>query len=144
MEKGCSSAFSTDVIRAMVFRNSWTTQGERHPASSMLPPRGARGSGQEAVADSIDDRFLGTSVTVLLVGEKTCNSKWVGSRDRADEERGNGLLGIDVSKIKDFDSNTSQRCGKIPAGYPFYLWNNDDGYNNIGTWIEEAAKAAGK
>ena len=59
-------------------------------------------------------------------------------------ERGNGLLGIDISKIKDLQGNTSERCGKIPNGYDFYLWNNDDGYENIGSWIEKAATAAGK
>ena len=33
---------------------------------------------------------------------------------------------------------------RYPSGYPFYLWNNDDGYYNMGDWIEAAAKAAGK
>ena len=59
-------------------------------------------------------------------------------------DRGNGLLGIDVSKIKDLQGNTSDRCGRIPQGYEFYLWNNDDGYNNMGDWIEKAARAAGR
>lgn len=35
-------------------------------------------------------------------------------------------------------------CGHIPKGYSFYLWNKDDGYNNMGDWIEEAATAAGQ
>ena len=38
----------------------------------------------------------------------------------------------------------SDRCGNIPDGYEFYLWNADDGYNNMGDWIEAAATAAGK
>jgi hypothetical protein len=57
---------------------------------------------------------------------------------------GHGLLGIDISKIRDLKGNTSERCGKLPNGYPFYLWNNDKGYENMGSWIEAAAKAAGK
>ncbi len=60
------------------------------------------------------------------------------------EEVGNGLLGIDISKIEDLNRDTSARCGRIPKGYPFYLWNNDNGYANMGDWIEEAAKAAGR
>jgi hypothetical protein len=60
------------------------------------------------------------------------------------EGRGNGLLGIDVSKIKDFARSTTDCCGRIPKGYSFYLWNNDEGYKNLGTWIEDAAQAAGK
>jgi hypothetical protein len=62
----------------------------------------------------------------------------------ATSKRGNGLLGIDISKIKDFNGNTTERCGRLPAGYSFYLWNNDNGYENIGDWIEKAAKDAGK
>ena len=54
------------------------------------------------------------------------------------------MRGQGFSKIKDFNGETSDRCGKIPAGYEFYLWNNDDGYNNMGDWIEAAATAAGK
>ena len=60
------------------------------------------------------------------------------------KEVGNGLLGIDVSKIKDLNEDTSERCGQIPKGYPFYLWKKEDGYANMGDWIEEAAKAAGR
>jgi len=55
-----------------------------------------------------------------------------------------GLLGIDISKIKDLRGDTSERCGKLPTGYPFYLWNNNDGYKNMGTWIEAAARATAK
>ena len=38
----------------------------------------------------------------------------------------------------------SERCGRIPAGYPFYLCNNDDGYAALGEWVETAATAAGR
>ena len=65
-------------------------------------------------------------------------------RDRQSKARGNGLLGIDISKIKDLNGTTTERCGQIPAGYDFYLWNNDDGYHNMGSWIEKAAKAVGR
>lgn len=54
------------------------------------------------------------------------------------------MLGIDIRKIKDLQGNTSDRCGEIPKGYEFYLWNKDDGYKNMGDWIEKAAKAAGR
>ena len=49
-----------------------------------------------------------------------------------------------MSKIEDLQGNTSERCGKIPKGYSFYLWNNDNGYKNMGDWIEKAAKDAGR
>ena len=53
-------------------------------------------------------------------------------------------MGIDISKIEDLRGNTSERCGKIPEGYPFYLWYKDNGYENMGDWIEKAATQAGK
>jgi hypothetical protein len=40
--------------------------------------------------------------------------------------------------------NTTERCGELTKGYPFYRWNSDDGYKNMGDWIEKAAKAAGR
>ena len=81
---------------------------------------------------------------MVLVGEQTCKSRWVKYEIEQSIARGNGLLGIDISKIKDLNGNTSERCGQLPAGYDFYLWVKDDGYNNLGTWVEKAAKAAGK
>src|SRR3989454_4857130 len=79
------------------------------------------------VEDWIDDQLRGTSVTVVLVGKKTCDSKWVKYENEKSEERGNGLLGIDVSKIENLAGETTDRCGRIPHGYDFYLWNKDEG-----------------
>ena len=78
------------------------------------------------------------------MGEKTCYSRWVKYEIRKSREIGNGLLGIDISKIRDLQGNTTERCGQIPEGYSFYLWNNDDGYHNMGDWIEKAAREAGR
>ena len=78
------------------------------------------------------------------MGSHTCYSKYVKYEIEQSEAKGNGLLGIDISKIKDLNGNTTERCGKIPKGYSFYLWNNDKGYTNMGDWIEEAAKDAGR
>ena len=80
----------------------------------------------------------------MLVGRDTCDSRWVKYEIAKSEAIGNGLLGIDISKIKDLNGNTTERCGQIPQGYDFYYWNNDDGYHNLGDWIEKAAKAAGQ
>ncbi|MBC8213270.1 MAG: TIR domain-containing protein [Candidatus Marinimicrobia bacterium] len=134
-----------DVSRAMVVRNSWVTQGKE--AAGFIDSadfEALKRKGDTAIKNWIDSQLQGTSVTVVLVGEKTCSSRWVKYEIKKSIEIGNGLLGIDVSKIKDLQGNTSDRCGKIPNGYNFYLWNNDDGYNNMGDWIEEAAKDAGR
>ncbi len=134
-----------DVSRAMIVRNSWVTQGKE--AAGFIDAADfeeVKKKGDAAIKKWIDGQLNGTSVTVVLVGEKTCGSRWVKYEIEKSIEIGNGLLGIDVSKIKDLQGNTSERCGKLPKGYEFYLWNKDDGYNNMGDWIEKAAKDAGR
>ncbi len=134
-----------DVSRAMVVRNSWVTQGRE--AAGFVDAADfekIKRQGDTAIRNWIDSQLKGTSVTVVLVGSQTCGSRWVKYEIEKSKELGHGLLGIDISKIPDFDKQTSERCGRIPTEYPFYLWNNDDGFNHMGEWIEKAAKAAGK
>ena len=134
-----------DVSRAMVVRHSWVTQGRE--AAGFIDAaafEAVKRQGDAAIRRWIDNQLEGTSVTVVLVGALTCGSRWVRYEIEQSIERGNGLLGIDVSKIKDLEERTTERCGRIPAGYPFYLWNSDDGYHNLGHWIEAAARTAGR
>ena len=134
-----------DVSRAMVVRNSWVTQGKE--AAGFVDAaefEKIKKQGDAAIKRWIDSQLKGTSVTVVLVGAQTCSSRWVKYEIEKSIEMGNGLLGIDISKIKDLQGNESKRCGKIPEGYSFYLWNKDEGYKNMGDWIEAAAKAAGR
>ena len=87
----------------------------------------------------------GCSVTVVLVGSKTCESKWVKYEIERSIEVGKGLLEIDISKIKDKDENTSKKCGQMsPNSFKNYEWKDDDGYENMGDWIEKAAEDAGR
>ena len=134
-----------DVSRAMVVRNSWVTQGKE--AAGFVDAgefEKLKKQGDAAIKRWIDSQLKGTSVTVVLVGKNTCKSKWVKYEIEKSKEIGNGLLGIDISKIKDLQGNTTERCDEIPKGYPFYLWNKHEGYKNIGDWIEKVAKAAGR
>lgn len=134
-----------DVSRAMVVRNSWVAQG-RDAAGFVDAAEFEKIAqrGDPAIKAWIDGQLVNTSVTAVLVGALTCSSKWVKYEIEQSKARGNGLLGIDISKIEDFQKKTTERCGKLPNGYPFYLWNNDNGYTNMGSWIEAAAKAAGR
>jgi len=134
-----------DVSRAMVVRNSWITQGTQ--AAGFIDAADfekVKRQGDVAIQRWINAQLNGTSVTVVLVGQNTCSSRWVKYEIEKSIAVGNGLLGIDVSKIKDLQGNTTERCGELPEGYPFYRWNSDDGYKNMGDWIEKAAKAAGR
>ncbi|KAF0109553.1 MAG: hypothetical protein FD147_2200 [Chloroflexi bacterium] len=134
-----------DFSRAAVVRESWIT--ERKEAVGFIDTEDFEElikQGEAVVKAWIDEQLEETSVTVVLVGKDTCNSEWVKYAVEKSMQNNKGLLGIDVSKIKDLQGKKSERCGKIPEGYPFYLWNKDDGKENIGRWIETAAKVAGR
>ena len=140
-----SFEYEHDVWRANVVRNSWVAQGKE--AAGFIDAaeyEEVKKGGDAAIKKWIREQLQNTSVTVVLVGSHTCSSQYVAYEIEQSKSRGNGLLGIDVSKIKDKDGQTSERCGEVPIGYPFYLWNKHDGYNNMGDWIESAAEAAGK
>ena len=67
-----------DVTRAMVVRHSWVTQDKE--AVGFIDAaefEALEEEGDEAIEGWIDDQLLGTSVTVVLVGEQTCSSRWV-------------------------------------------------------------------
>ena len=138
-----SFEYEHDVSRAMVVRNSWVTQGRE--AAGFWDAANfeeVKKGGDAAIRKWIREQLKGTSVTVVLVGAHTCSSKYVQYEIEQSEKRGNGLLGIDVSKIRDLNKSTTERCGQMPEGYPFYLWNKDVGYENMGDWIEKAAQDA--
>jgi hypothetical protein len=140
-----SFEYENDISRTMVVRKSGALRGV--DAAGFVDAaefEKVERQGDSAIRRWIESQLLGTSVTVVLVGQYTCSSKWVRHEIEKSKDRGNGLLGIDISKVKDFNGNTSDRCGEIPTGYSFYRWFKDDGYTNLGAWIEAAAKAAGK
>lgn len=83
-------------------------------------------------------------MTAVLVGANTNKSKWVKYEIEQSIKLGNGLLGIDISKVADFDRPTTDCCAEMPSGYAFYRWNKDKGYENLEQWIEKAAKDASK
>lgn len=133
-----------DVFRAMVVRNSHVIRGITASGfADHAKFEQVKRQGDNAIKRWIDSQLNGTSVTVVLVGEHTCSSRWVKYEIAKSIEIGNGLLCIDISQIKDFQGLTSFCCGSVP-NYPLYNWVGDDGYNNMGTWIEAAAKAAGR
>ena len=135
-----------DVSRAMVVRKSWVTQGKE--AAGFIDAADfeeVKKKGDAAIKKWIDGQLKGTSVTVVLVGKDTCSSKYVQYEIKKSIEIGNGILGIDISKIKDLNRKTTERCGRmVPSEYAFYRWNNDNGYKNMGDWIGAAAKDAGR
>lgn len=152
--------YSRDVRRIVQVRNSWVMrpEGEAQPfydkAEFEEAKRRAGG-----IEQWIEDQLKGTSVTVVLFGAETYERRWVRHEIKRSYELKKGLLAIDIHKVKDpkhgadtpganpLDYWKIERNGrKVPLSsiYQTYDWIGDNGYNNIATWIENAAKAAGR
>lgn len=136
----------SDVTRAEIVRNSYVTKGGQQAARYIDKAQREQVKKQTdlAIKRWINKQMRGTTVTVVLVGEGTCRSRWVQYEIERTIEEGNGLLEIDISKIKDMNGQVSNCCGRmVPREYPHYLWNRGNGYENLGDWVEKAARKAG-
>lgn len=139
--------YERDVQRAGVVRNSWVTKPDRESAGFFDAGiwEEAKEKGEAAIKTLIDNALLGTTVTAVLIGAETSSRTYVKYEIDRSIARGNGLLGIRIHNIQDFAGNTDTAgANPLPSGYPVYDWVNDDGYNNLGSWVETAAKKAGK
>ena len=139
--------YERDVWRASVVRNSWVTKPDREAAGffDVSIWEEAKKKGEAAIKKMIDDALLGTSVTAVLIGAETATRTYVIYEIDQSIARGNGLLGIRIHNIKDTAGQTgSWGTNPLPGGYKVYDWVNDDGYNNLGSWVQAAAKQAGR
>lgn len=151
-----SFRYKNDCWRAGIIRNSWVTQ-ERRAAGffDSAAWEEVKKKGDVAIAGWIDRQLEGTSVTVVLIGSDTYGKKWIEYEIKRSHERGNGILGIYVDGVKNASGQTSTRGanpfskwtfkrGGAEISIPVYDWVSDNGYANMGGWIESAARAAGK
>jgi hypothetical protein len=148
--------YERDVFRVMQVRNSWIVrgQGEAPPfydkAEFETVKRRAGG-----IRNWIEEQLAGTSVTVVLYGNETHTREWVNYEIQRSYQLGKGLLAIDIHNIRDPRigsdyqgrnplSNFSVDGSPLNFRYGDYDWVNDNGYDNISSWIERAARAAGR
>ena len=152
--------YERDIFRCNVVRNSWLTQ-ERIAAGfwdNSLWEK-AKEQGSKAISQMILKGLQNTSVTVVLIGAETANREWINFEIIESYKRGNGLLGVFIHNITDIYGKTDIK-GQNPFDY-VYLENNGsrtwfnslypvydyvlgNGFQNLGSWIELAAKQAGK
>jgi hypothetical protein len=151
--------YERDGQRASVVRNSWVTKGDAAGYIDSASWEEVKGRGETAIKRWIEDQLSGTSVTAVLIGAETSSRDWVKYEIKRSYERGNGMLGIYLHNIKDFESKTdtpgNNQFGEIGQDangsslyfwslYPTYDWVQNDGYRNLGAWVENAAKKAGR
>jgi hypothetical protein len=153
--------YERDGQRASVVRNSWVTKPNSEEAGFIDSAKWeeVKGKGDEAIKRWIERQLDGTSVTVVLIGAQTSTREWVKYEVKRSYERGNGMLAIYLHNIKDWNgntdtpgSNTLGDLGTDTAGQTVYFWQKyttydwviDKGYENLGDWVEAAARQAGR
>ena len=156
-----SSHYENDVWRTNIVRNSWITKPDRETAGFIDAAdfETIKKGGDGAIKRWIDNQLNGTSVTVVLIGSETNNRDYIKYELEQSWKKRNGILGIYIHLLKDRYGNVSQK-GNNTFGPLFsssiddkkyfyerfetYDWVENDGYMNLGKWVEEAAKKAGK
>lgn len=137
--------YERDIWRAGQVRNSWVTKPDREAAGfwDAASWEKVKKRGEEAIEKWINNQLEGTSVTVVLIGAETSERKYVQYEINQSWNRGNGLIGVYIHNIEDRDGRTDVK-GKDPfvelgyKGAKTYDWVNDNGYENLGSWIEAA------
>jgi hypothetical protein len=136
-------------------RNSWVTKPNRESAGFIdaVEWEKVKGKGDAAIKSWIDDQLKGTSVTVVLIGSETASRDYVSYEIEQSYNKSNAMIGIYIHNMKTekglpcakgknpFDNFSINKNGKeiiLSSIVSTYNWVDDDGYNNLGTWIENA------
>lgn len=149
--------YQNDISRVMVVRNRWVTQGGQIVSGVIdhADFEQVKRQGEAAIKRWINKQLEGTSVIVVLIGADTLNRPYVQYEIRESLRRGNAVIGVDIHRIRDFNGRMSTVCnhhtiiGQYDNGRPAYFddiasgiydYVYDDGYNNLGRWVETAVK----
>ena len=154
--------YDNDVNRAMTVRNSWVTQGaEKAGFVDKAEFEKIQRQGTKAIENWIDNQLTGTSVTVVLIGSETLERDFVQYEIRKSIEKGNGIIGVKINGITDMKTGSKSSLCNIHTSIGIwsatkekiyfdeiadgiYDYSTQDGYHNLGAWIESAAKKKGK
>jgi hypothetical protein len=154
--------YANDLWRANVVRNSDTVKKSETEVGRFDHSlwEEAKASGDAAIQALIDEGLKGASVTIALIGSETYSRKWCLYELAESHNATKGLLGIRIHSIKNQAQETSTKGpdpfaylertdgqgvkSTLSGVYPIYDWVADDGYNNVDSWIETAATAAGR
>lgn len=147
--------YANDISRVMVVRNHWVTNSDE--ANAIIDKaefEEIKRQGDQAVKRWINKQLNGTSVTVVLIGAETLNRPFVKYEICESLRKGNAIIGVYIHKIKNLKSKTSLKgdvdtivgyYNKAPIYFDviadaIYDYVIDDGYHNLGKWVEQAAQ----
>ena len=159
--------YENDVNRAMIVRNSWVTQGKE--AAGFIDKaefEKVKLKGAKAIEDWIDSQLCdppGTTVTVVLIGEETLSRHYVQYEIIKSLNKGNAIIGVHIHNVADMHTRLGSAKGNPHTvvgerkwtthkediyfddiAHSIHDYSNDNGYANLGNWIEAAAKSKGK
>lgn len=160
--------YKNDIWRVSQIRNSWVTQGNTTAGFwDDANWEAVKKQGDQAIKSWINNQMKGTSVTVVLIGKETSTRKYVLYEIQRSYEENKGILGIcihsmknqkgqvdttgtnplDLTKVNNYGMNVSLsqlQNNRHEKMYKTYDWIWDNGRENIGNWIEQAAKNVGR
>jgi hypothetical protein len=150
--------YERDISRVNVVRNSGFLQTETGFIDHSLWEE-SKQKGDQALEKLIDAGLKGASVTAVLIGAQTAGRRWVNYEILNSWNQGKGLIGIRIHKIKNFAGatdiagadpfanftlNTNGGKASLSQFVDTYDWVDDDGYNNLSSWLETAAAKRGR
>jgi hypothetical protein len=137
--------YEADVWRAGQVRNSWITKPDREAAGfwDAADWESVKRGGDAAIRQWINRQLNGTTVTAVLIGAQTAHRPYVQYEIQRSWDVDNGLFGIYISGMRDSNQLAGMR-GPDPfpmlgfTGIRTYDWVTDNGYANLGQWVEAA------
>lgn len=157
--------YDRDIWRVSQIRNSWVTQGNANSYAGWLDHaewESVKRNGDTAIKRWIDTNLEGSSITVVCIGRETALRPWVQYETQRSYAKGNGIIGITVHNLADRYGKTGI-CGpnpfdkvtlpnltllsplrKLSSIVPIYDWKLNNGFANLGRWVEDAAKKVGR
>jgi len=103
--------YANDCRRVQQIRNMNIFEGTKELAPNKWEE--IKRSGDANVRKWIDKNLRYRSCTIVLIGEKTADRKWVKYEIKRSWELGKGVVGVDIHKLKDLDGNKSRK-GRNP------------------------------
>ena len=148
--------YENDLSRALVVKNNWALkENEESSFINKAEFERIKRDGEDSIRRWIDKQLAGTSVTVVLIGSETLDSKYVQYEIEQSYERGNAIMALKIGKVKNLSQKTSisqsvvKIVGKKKNGELLwfdeiidgeYDYIKNDGYNNLEKWIENLDK----
>jgi hypothetical protein len=190
-------------FKVNVVRNSWLINNSAETFIDGSIWETKKTKNPNVIKNLINNGMHRTSVTAILIGEDTANRRWVNYEIVKSFDRGNGILGIHINRIRSKNqiisakgqnpldrlsfhisdngrkiyffelinrkwevfndlpvinnrksntiyfedgwfSNEFGRTFRFSDKFETYCWVKDDGHNELSSWIEAAAKEAGR